>query len=159
MLQEQTEKPGGDGADDQQPPQLCVGVVGGDLAIAQASTHPAEDPHPVAPEEEEEDDCRREMGCDEEGEEVLVVLVDVPPEEARKDDAVAQAGDREKLRHSLQQPEDDRLKVRNLRGEDYHSACSVLSPPVWNHAKTRSAAPRRKAAIPCFTWWCPEPSA
>src|SRR5207253_6250370 len=66
------------------------------------------DPHPVAPEEPEEHERRCEVGRDEEGDEVLVVLVDVPAQQARKDDAVAEARDREELRHALEQPEEDR---------------------------------------------------
>ena len=51
------------------------------------------------------------MGGDEEGEEEVVVLVDVPAEQAGRDHAVAEAGDREGLGDALQQPEDDGLEV------------------------------------------------
>src|SRR5213075_1858124 len=73
------------------------------------SREPLHDSHPVGPEEAEQDERRRQVRRDEEGDEVRVVLVDVPAEQARQDHAVAQARDRKELRHALKQPEDDRL--------------------------------------------------
>ena len=60
------------------------------------------------PEEPEQDDGRRQVRRHQEGDEVLVVLVDVPAEHARRDHALAQARDREQLGEALQQPEDRR---------------------------------------------------
>ena len=97
------------------------------------------------------------MRRDEEGEEVLVVLVDVPAEEAREDDAVPEARDREQLGDALQQPENDRLRVRDQVGEDHVSAVERFGP-VWNQAKAKQARPTRNAAMPCLTWWWPDPA-
>ena len=59
------------------------------------------------------------MGGDQEREEELVVLVDVPPGETRQHHAVAQAGDRKRLGDALGQPEDDRLEVGDgVHGRD-----------------------------------------
>ena len=106
VLQQQAEDPGRDRGDDDQPAELRIGVVGADLAVAERASDPFDDPHPVAPEEPEEHERRREMGRDEEAQEVLLVLVDVPAEEAREDDAVPEARDGEELRDALEQPED-----------------------------------------------------
>ena len=111
VLEQQPENAGRDRADDEQPAELRVGVVGRDPAIAQRPSEPPEDPHPVAPEEEEQHDRRRKMRRDEEREEELVVLMDVPADEPREDDAVAEARDGEELGHALQQPEHRRLEV------------------------------------------------
>src|SRR5262249_39909359 len=62
--------------------------------------------------------------------------------------------------------EDDRLAVGDRRGEDHPVRSTGRSPgpspagcrfPVWNQAKTSSATPTRNDAIPCLTWWWPEP--
>jgi hypothetical protein len=53
------------------------------------------------------------VGGDEEGEEVVVVLMDVPAEQAGIDDAVPQARDRERLGDSLQRAEHRPLEVRD----------------------------------------------
>ena len=111
VLEQQAENPRGDRPDDEQPAELRVGVVLGDAAVAQAAPEPLHDPHPVLPEESEQDERRREVRRDEERDEVLVVLVDVPPEELREDHAVAEARDREELGEALQQAEHDRLPV------------------------------------------------
>src|SRR5262249_6573874 len=111
-----------------------------------------------APEEDEQHDGRGEVGGDQERQEVLVVLVDVPAEETREDDAVPETRDREELGHSLEESEHARLEVRDLRREDQVSDGCSRFLPVWNQAKTRSATPRRNDAIPCFTWWCPDPA-
>src|SRR5438270_11715698 len=117
VLEQEAEDPGRDRPDDEQPAQLRVHVVGSDLALAEAAAEAAHDPHPVAPEEAEQDDRRREVGRDEEGEEVRVVLVDVPAQEARQDDAVAEARDGEELGHALEQTEDHGLPVRDQARE------------------------------------------
>ena len=96
------------------------------------------------------------MGRDEKGDEVLVVLVDVPAEQARQDDAVPEARDRKELGDALQEPEDDRLGIRDQRREDQGAAARF--GPERNQAKTRQAIPSRKAAIPCLTWWWFEPA-
>jgi hypothetical protein len=107
--------PAGDRADDEEPSELRVGVARGDSAVAEASPDPLHDPHPVAPEEPQQNESRGEVSRDEEGDEVRVVLVDVPAEELRQDDAVAEARDREELRDALDQPEDDGLAVGDER--------------------------------------------
>src|SRR5204862_1203881 len=141
---------------DQQPGELRVGVVLGDAAVAEAAAEAANDAHPVPPEEPEQDDRGREVSRDEEGDEVAVVLVDVPAEDPRQDHAVAEARDREELGDALQEPQDDRLGIGDQLGGD-HSAV-VRFGPLRNHANTRQATPSRKAAIPCFTWWWLEPA-
>src|SRR5262249_49269062 len=114
------------------------------------------DPHPVVPEEAEQHEGGREVGRDEEGEEVLVVLVDVPAEQAREDDAVPEARDREELGDALQEPQDDRLGIRDQGREDQLALGRFC--PERNQAKTRQATPSRNAAIPCLTWWWFEPA-
>ncbi len=51
------------------------------------------------------------MRGDEESEEKLVVLVDVPAEQPRQHDRVPEAGDRKGLSDPLREAEDDRLEV------------------------------------------------
>jgi hypothetical protein len=60
----------------------------------------------------------------------------------------------------LQEAEHDRLAVADQRSRDDQAgpplaACFL---PVWNQAKMSSAMPTRNEAIPCLTWWCPEPA-
>jgi hypothetical protein len=52
---------------------------------------------------------------DQEGEEEVVVLMDVPAQQARQDHAVAERGNRERLGDALQQAEDRRLEVADGR--------------------------------------------
>jgi hypothetical protein len=104
VLEGEAEDPGRDRPDDEQPAELRVGVARVDAAVAERAPDALDDPHPVVPEEAEQDERRREMGRNEEGEEVLVVLVDVPAEQAREDHAVPEARDREELGHALQSP-------------------------------------------------------
>ena len=52
-----------------------------DLAVAERAADPLHDPHPVVPEEPEQHERGREVERDEEGQEVRLVLVDVPAEE------------------------------------------------------------------------------
>src|SRR5262245_13828259 len=155
MLEEQAENACRDRSDDEQPAELRVPVVGCNPPVSEAAPHAAKDAHPVAPEEDKEHDRGREVRRDEEGDEVLVVLVDVPAEQAREDDAVAKARDRKQLGDALEQSQDDRLEVadRCCCGDHAADCRAFRSPPDWNHAKTRSATPSRKAAIPCLTWW------
>src|SRR5262249_12829776 len=154
VLEEKAEHACRDRPDDEQPPELRVGVVLADPAVAQAACEPAQDAHPVAPEEEEEDEGRREVRRDEEAQEVRVVLVDVPAEEAREDDARAETRDREELGHALDDAQDDRLPVGNRPREDHESdaARARERAPVWNHAKITSATPRKNDARPCLMW-------
>jgi hypothetical protein len=70
------------------------------------------------PEESEEDERRGEVSGDQEGEEEVVVLVDVPAEETRKDNRVAEARDREELGESLKEAERNGLEVGDERRED-----------------------------------------
>ena len=119
VLEQQPEDAGRDGADHEQPAQARVDIVGRDLAVAQRAQQARRDPPPVVEEDPEEHDRGRQVGGDQEGQEVVVVLMDVPAEQARQDDRVAQAGDREGLGDALQQAQDDGLQVRDRvhRGE------------------------------------------
>ena len=101
----------------------------------------------------EQDERRRQVRGDEERDEVVVVLLDVPAEQPRQDHAVAEARDREQLAEPLQEPEQDRLRVRDQR--ERHCRITRLPDvrgPVWNHASTNAPSPSRKAAMPCLTW-------
>ena len=111
MFEQQPQDPRWNRPDDQQPAELRVGVIGCDLAIAETPPQAAQDPQPVAPEEPEQDERGREVRGDEKGDEVGVVLVDVPAEQPRQDDAMAEARDRKQLAEPLQQAEHDRLSV------------------------------------------------
>ena len=82
------------------------------------------------------------MGGDEEGDEVRVVLVDVPADEPGEDHAVPETRDGEQLGDALEQTQDDRLEVGD------HARFGF--DPDWNQAKASTARPTRKAAIPCF---------
>ena len=83
--------------------------------VAQAAPEALDDADPVGPEEAQQHEGRRQVGRDEEGEEVLVVLMDVPPEQPRQDDAVAEARDGKELREALEQSDHDRLEVGDHR--------------------------------------------
>ena len=85
----------------------------------------------------------------EEREEVLVVLMDVPPKQLREDHAVPEARDREELGDALEQPEDNRPGIRDERGEQYHAV--LFFGPVWNQANANAARPTKNEAMPCFT--------
>ena len=111
MLEEKADQPCGDRADDEEPREPCVGVVVADLTISQAAAEPLEDARPFREEEDEEDGRRREVRGHEEGEEVGLVLAQMPAEELRQDDGMAEARDREQLGHALQETDDDRLEV------------------------------------------------
>src|SRR5579862_205654 len=119
VLQRDSEDARRNRADDEQPTELRVGVTGRDLPVAQRAPEALEDADPVAPEEAQEDERRRQMGGDEERQEVVRVLLDVPADELREDDAVTEAGDGEQLRHALKQAERGPLEVgdrhRSLR--------------------------------------------
>ena len=95
--------------EDQEPGESGVVVAGRDGAGADRAEEALEDPHPVLEEVEEEDERGGAVGGDEEGEEVVVVLVDVPAQGIGHDDAVPEAGDRERLRDPLQGSQNDRL--------------------------------------------------
>src|SRR5581483_7431166 len=153
VLEQEAEDSRRDRADDEEPRELRVGVVVGDLAVADAAAEAAEDPHPVVPEEAEEDERRRQVRRDEERQEERVVLVDVPAEELREDDAVPVARDREELGHPLQQSEGGRLAVR-----DHARRPRRAAGPLANQAKASAASPTTNAAIPCFTWWWLDPA-
>src|SRR5919197_1308932 len=111
MLEQQAEQPGGDRADDEQPREPRVGVAGRDLPVAQAAPKAAEDAPPLRQEEEEEHQRSREVRGDQEGEEIRLLLVQVPAEQLREDDRVAEARDREQFGDALQQADHDRLEV------------------------------------------------
>ena len=112
-----------------------------------ASGRALDDPHPVAPEEPEQDERGREVRRDEEGDEVLVVLVDVPAEELRQDHAVAEARDREELGHALEQPEDDRPRVGDQRERGSRGGCRALRAADGTRRTrgTRARAGRRRS--------------
>jgi hypothetical protein len=60
---------------------------------------------------------------DQEGEEVGLVLVEIPAEQLREDDRVAEARDREELGDALDEADHDCLEVRDQaigRGDDQH---------------------------------------
>ncbi len=139
-------------------PSFASASSGVDAAVAQRAAEPLHDPHPVAPEEPEQHERRREVGRDEEGEEVLVVLVDVPAEQLRQDHAVPEARDREELGDALQEPRGRSPAGRRSARRGSRRAGRAASGRVRNQAKTRQASPTRNAAIPCFTWWWLEPA-
>ena len=87
------------------------------------------------------------VGGDQEGEEVVVVLVDVPAEQARQDDAVPEARDRKRLGDALERAEDRPLEV----GDGVHERLRLagggrVEGPVWNQAKTKQPMPRMRAS-------------
>ena len=149
VLEQEAEDPGGDRADDEQPGELRVGVVLTDLAITKRATDALEDAGPIVPEEAEEHDRGREVRRDEERQEVLVILMDVPAKELRQDHAVPKARHREQFRDALKQPENDRSGIGDQRGEQDHVV--LLFGPVWNQANANAARPTRNEAMPCFT--------
>src|SRR5258708_1487484 len=96
------------------------------------------------------------MRRNEERQEVLVVLVDVPAEQPRQDHAVPEARHREELGDSLEEPEDDRPRVGDQREENH--AVEARFGPERNQAKAKQASPTRSEAIPCLVWWWFEPA-
>jgi len=90
---------------------------------------------------------------DEEREEVRVLLVDVPADELRKDDAVAEARDGKELGHALEEAEHRPLEVA-----DRHYVARARFGPVLNQANARQASPTRNDAMPCFVWWWLDPA-
>src|SRR5581483_7939542 len=153
VLQREAEDARGDRADDEQLPELRVGVAGRDLTIPERPAEAFADPPPVAPEEPEQDDCRREMRRDEEGEEVRILLVNVPTDELRKDDAMAEARDGKELGNALEKAEHRPLEVA-----DRHYVVRARFGPVLNQANARQASPTRNDAMPCFVWWWLDPA-
>jgi hypothetical protein len=95
VLEQQAEQPRGNRPHDQEPSELRVGVLRRDVAVAKRAAEALQDPNPVLEEEEEKDNGRRAVGRYQEAQEVVVVLVDVPTEDAREHDAVPEARDRE----------------------------------------------------------------
>src|SRR4051794_21995029 len=81
------------------------------ISRSRSATQAADDPHPVVPEEPEQHERRGQVGGDEEREEEVVGLVDVPAQQPWRDHAVPQAGHREQLGGALQQAQHDRLGV------------------------------------------------
>ena len=96
VLEQQAEQAGRHRADHEQPAEPGVGVVA-DLAVAQRAAEAREDPHPVAPEEAEQHERRGQVGGDQEGEEEVVVLVDVPAEQRGRITLWPEARDGEQL--------------------------------------------------------------
>ncbi len=111
MLEKEAENAGGNRTDRQQPAKASIGIPGGEVPIPQRAPDAAEDALPVVEEEEKEDERGSAVGGDQEGKEIVVVLVDVPAEGPGEDDPVAEAGDREGLGDALDQAEDDRLEI------------------------------------------------
>ena len=62
VLEQQAEQPRGNRPDDEQPAELCAGVVRGDVAVAKRATEAFQDPNPVLEEEEKEDDAPSRSG-------------------------------------------------------------------------------------------------
>ena len=58
--------------------------MGRDLAVAQRAQQAGDDPPPVVEEDAEQHDRGGEVGRHEEGQEVVVVLVDVPAQQPRR---------------------------------------------------------------------------
>ena len=96
------------------------------------------------PEEAEQDERGGEVRRDEEGEEVRVVLVDVPAEQARQDHAVAEARDREELGDALQQAEHDRLPVRDELATTTRRS-GLSAGPLRRRSGTRRRSKQRDA--------------
>ena len=107
VLEEETQDAGRDGADDQQPAELGVGVVGADLALRQRARRGRRRSSPVAPEEAEQDERRRQMRQHEERQEGIAAPVDRPVQDRRDEDRVPEARNREQLGDPLQRAEDD----------------------------------------------------
>ena len=104
--------PGRDRADDEQPAEARVAVAGRDLPVAQRAAEAARRSAPSRSRKKPKQDERgRQVRRDQEGQEVVVVLVDVPAEQPRQDDGVPEARDRERLGDPLEEPQDDRLEV------------------------------------------------
>ena len=120
VLEQQPDDAGRDRAHHEQPAQPRVGVVRRDLAQPQRAEDAAHDPHPVVPEEAEQHERGGEVRCDQEREEEVVVLVNVPAEQPRQDHGVAEARDREELGEALEEPQHDGLEVRDQGGADDH---------------------------------------
>ena len=74
-------------------------------------------------------------------------MVDVPAQELREDDRVAEARDGEQLGHALQQAEHRGMEVGDRH---YAEAERVFLGPVLNQANAKQARPTRNAAMPCF---------
>ena len=51
----------------------------------------------------------------------------------------------------------DRLLAHGILSKDTHDTV-VRFGPVLNQANTRHATPTRNDAMPCLTWWWPEPA-
>ena len=114
MLEDQPDEARGDGGDDQEPGQALVRRL--DLARLQRHEESPDDPDPLVAEVDEQRDGRGHMHADEEGQEEGLLRRlgcdhTVPAEERRKDNGVAQARHREELGDSLQQAQDDGLKI------------------------------------------------
>ena len=121
VLEQQAEDAGRDGADDQQPAQARVGVVGArSRGRAASASSPATIRTPVVAEEPEQHERGGEVRRDQEGRGSSRRSGGCPSRSSRgRITRVAQARDREGLGDALQQAQDDGLEVgdRVHRGE------------------------------------------
>jgi hypothetical protein len=94
---------GGDHHPPEQPPLLR-------RACAAIEHHRHAEIEPVAPEVDQKRDGGAEVHHHQERQEPVPLLIQVPVEQVRDDDGVAEAGDREQLGHALDEREHDDLK-------------------------------------------------
>ena len=145
--------------DDEQPAEAGVGVVAGISRARSERASPRTIRIQSAPEEPEQDERRRQVGRHEEGEEEVVVLVDVPAEQPRQDHAVPERRDRERLLTPWSRPEDRGLAVADHRRERPTAPAgggAGREPGV----RERREPEERTRRSPCLTWWwpCSEPA-
>ena len=99
----------------------------------------------------EQDERGRQVGRDEERDEVAVVLVDVPAEQLRQDHAVAEARDGKQLGDALQEPEHDRPRdTRSALRRGSRSGCAERFGPAAEPGEDEQAQPdaeRRDAVL------------
>jgi hypothetical protein len=136
VLQQQPDHADRDRAGDKQPAEPRVAVVLTDLAHLQRAPQPPDDPHPVLQEQQQQHDRRRQVRGDQERQEELVVLVDVPAGQPRQHDAVPEARNRKRLGNSLGEAEDDCLEVgdRILHGSTAYGS-------RWSERRSEDALP------------------
>src|SRR5262249_50285536 len=93
----------------QEPTEARVRIA--DFALLERAQDAGNDAHPILPEEAEQDERGRQVSGDEEVEEKRVLLIEVPTEQFRDDDRVAETGNRKELGDSLKESQDDCLPI------------------------------------------------
>ncbi|MBB3932435.1 hypothetical protein GGR25_003493 [Kaistia hirudinis] len=78
--------------------------------MAQGPKDPGDDVHPIAPEEGKKDKSRRQMGQNDEGQEGIVRLVEVPAEQGGDEHAMSEARYREQFSETLKKAEKNSLR-------------------------------------------------